>query len=269
MAEMKELHVERQRRAEIEAGHIRYEELEQVVDGEEGTFLEWSGGGVGLQLPEDHGLGSGDRVRLYSGGTRCRGLDVWDGDGWEPVLFLTEADIARQGAEWKADLEEKRALEFAERYDDLQRRIGELPTYFRRRIERFRLNNPRFLIEYGEYEMSACEEAVGMVEWARQKASTNGRPASDWLSELRKASYEEQQEMYDFVHDGHSGNTWGMALRLATWTLKDPRWVEVEHGTMVPLVGCEDYGCPPPEDEDWREIEPEILRESHQEGQEP
>lgn len=44
--------------------------------------------------------------------------------------------------------------------------------------------------------------------------------------------------------DGHSGNTFGCAARLAYHYLTEQENIVREHGALVPLVGCEKYGCP-------------------------
>lgn len=255
-----------QRRREVDAGRVQEEELTRVqdrgeVDGRRRVTLEWRGGGVGVPLPHDHGLEPGDRVRLYSTGpgSIVRGVDAWDGDGWRPVSFRTDAELERQRADERWRTEEEKAVEFAEKRPDMLERIDALPGPFRRRFTRFRRNEPRFLIEFGEYELSACEEAAAMAEWARGRADAGDEPSADHaLERLALSDHDAAREMYDPVHDGHSGNSWHVAVKLARAYVSRPEVVELMHGAMARLVGCEDYGCPPPSEEDWREEAPEL-----------
>jgi hypothetical protein len=66
------------------------------------------------------------------------------------------------------------------------------------------------------------------------------------VQRFQKASYKRQRTLVPDLYDGHSGNSFGMACRLAFLYLTDPLLVIAEHGAMVPLTGCEDYGCAHP-----------------------
>jgi hypothetical protein len=60
-----------------------------------------------------------------------------------------------------------------------------------------------------------------------------------------KMGYDEQQKAVPGMFDGHSGNTFGMAVRLAHHYLTDPDLVWREHAAISALIGCEEAGCPP------------------------
>lgn len=47
------------------------------------------------------------------------------------------------------------------------------------------------------------------------------------------------------ISEGHSGNTFGMACRLAYLYLTEPENVIKLHGALAPLVGSKEYGCVP------------------------
>ena len=65
----------------------------------------------------------------------------------------------------------------------------------------------------------------------------------DGFKSWSKADWKEQQKLVPALADGHSGNTFGIAVRLAWHFLVNPELVLQEHGAMCPLVGCRDYGC--------------------------
>lgn len=115
-----------------------------------------------------------------------------------------QAEIAEQHAADKAQFERDRA--------SMDARFEALPDEFRRRILRFRAGNPDFRWRFESYELFCCEEAMKVLTEA---------PLSDQ----------------------HSGNTEGFARYLARIYAEQPEAVVTAHGALVPLVGCEAYGC--------------------------
>ena len=111
--------------------------------------------------------------------------------------------------------------------------------FFQRRIQKFRDTNPEFRWEYEGYEMFCCEQAV---IYARMF------PNVEELSAFHKLPWEQQVAKFEGeqrnAFDGHSGNTFGFACALARHYITIPENVYREHGALVPLVGCEAYGCP-------------------------
>lgn len=248
-----------ERKRRIEGGRYEVVAVERVREASEGrSEIMWDGGRCCVVGIDPDLLSEGDRVRLFTdgAGSRIHGCDWWDGDGWEPVEYRSEADIAARHADrvWKQRCE--KAVQFAENREERDERVEALPQVFRDRLLRFRRNNPNFRIEYEPYELTCCEEAVAIAEWAREE-----RPDAplSLVEEAVEAEWEERREMYKPRHDDHSGNTMGVAWRLAHQYLDNPELVEFRHGAMAVLVGCEEYGCPPPSEEDWRLTLPESL----------
>lgn len=77
-------------------------------------------------------------------------------------------------------------------------------------------------------------------EWSVHHADVIGQRA-DKVTEYRDLPWEEQAKAG--IDPGHSGNTFGFACHLARLWIIGPEAVVTEHGAMVPLVGCKDYGC--------------------------
>ena len=63
-------------------------------------------------------------------------------------------------------------------------------------------------------------------------------------------TWEQQKAAVPDLADGHSGNTFGMACRLAHHYLTDERYVFADHAAVAPLTGCEEAGCPPVTDDE-------------------
>lgn len=57
-----------------------------------------------------------------------------------------------------------------------------------------------------EYNLFSCEEGIKIAESLKTK---------DKIIEFHKATWEEQKIMVPTIDDGHSGNTFGMACKLA------------------------------------------------------
>lgn len=152
------------------------------------------------------------------------------------VFYRTDAE---QKAKHKADVVagEKRDREsFEKNRAEMDRRYDALPAIFRARIDKFRRNNPDFRWKFEGYEMFVCEQAVVF-------ATSAGTPAA--LEAWSKLEYSEQRKRCPGMDDGHSGNTFGAACRLAMDYLTKPENVEARHGALAPLVGSEEYGCVP------------------------
>lgn len=122
-----------------------------------------------------------------------------------------------------------------------------LPETFRERIDKFRKTNPDFRWQFEAYEMMCCTDAVRIARYCsvnRIATEFEGDEptAADNVAAFGKLPYEEQKKAG--IDEGHSGNSFGFAVRLAHWYVTDPGNVVAEHGALTPLVGCVTYGCP-------------------------
>lgn len=177
----------------------------------------------------------GMTLRCYGSGIGypVRGIVI---DG---VVFRYKT-AAQEKTDFKA-AQKKRDREKQEKYAQdrpkLEARVAALPEAIRARFDKFASANPDFWPEYGEYELFTCEEAVKIA--AAFKG--DGPGLEEWV---RMKDYKAQAARVPALSDGHSGNTFGMACRLAYRLVTDPAMAAKEHGALVGLVGCDAYGCP-------------------------
>lgn len=177
----------------------------------------------------------GSRVRFYGRGIGCtvRGLYV---DG--TCAFYRSADEQRAH-----EIQEERARAIAKHEKwknggqaEYESRRDALPPAFRTRIHRFETNRPVFGIEFGGYELAACEEAVRIAKAC---------PTGDDVRRFSALSFDEQKAMVPGMDEGHSGNTFGTAVRLAFHYVTNPENVWLDHAAIASLVGCVEAGCEP------------------------
>jgi hypothetical protein len=203
----------------------------------------WSmglGDGGGFFCPQDSPVEPrpGMTARLYGKGLGyvVRGLFL---DGHR-VFYRTEAEQAEEDRRQAEDRDKERRYDFEKNRADLDRRFAALPEVFRRRIARFRAGCPSFRWEYEPYELFVCEQAV---EIAKELDGGDPHVNRGAFEMFRSMTFEEQKARVPALSDDHSGNTFGCACALALAYLTNPESVAVMHGAMVPLVGCEAYGC--------------------------
>jgi hypothetical protein len=171
----------------------------------------------------------GDKVRIGTKGIGSTIRAVFLNG--EKVYHKTEADIDREHKEWVDAENVKKETAFTENKTKMDAEFDALPKIFQLRISRFRNGNARFRIEYEPYELFVCQEAIKIAEHCK---------TGEKVKEFAKLPYKEQEEV---ISNQHSGNTMGCAMRLAYLYLTNPEHIVYEHGALVPLVGCEAYGC--------------------------
>lgn len=200
---------------------------------------------------------AGMEARFYGKGIgfTVRGLFI---DG-QKVYYRTEAEQEEEHRKWCLEEERKSKFEFEENRADWDRRVSELPDVFQRRIAKFRKNNPNFRWQYEKYELFCCEQAMVIAtaldtrqpdgplsDDARERNSDQFREAlRATFAAFQDMPWNEQVERVPELSDGHSGNTFGCACRLAYFYITDPELVVKMHGALAPLVGSKEYGCVP------------------------
>lgn len=175
----------------------------------------------------------GDPIATYTHRSMIRGVDLRG----EALFYKTQAELDAEHEEFRADLHARRKREFEKNRRKLDRQFAALPDVFQRRVSWFRSWNPDFRWENEAYELSACVDAVKIADAMRTPKG---------VQRFQKMSYKRQRETVPDLYDGHSGNSFGMAVRLAWLYLTEPLLVIAEHGALTPLVGCDDYGCAHP-----------------------
>lgn len=212
---------------------------------ESGDYYELGTGGCWLavkktqcQRPPQVG-----QVARYYGrgfGHPVRGVDI---DGVE-VYYETETDHRARLEREQAERDREAKAKADANRPALDARVAALPDCFQKRIARFRRNDPNFYWNHEGYEMSACVDAVKIADACG---------SAEEVRKFAKLGWNEQTSRVPSISDGHSGNTFGMACRLAHHYLADPRLVFAEHAAISPLLGCEGAGCPPVTDDEMRE----------------
>ncbi len=205
--------------------------IDKVKQYEDGAWQVSFDGSTSFLIPADSPVTPkpGMAMRQYGKGFgySVRGVDL---DGVE-VYYRTEDG---QDALHKRQVEESKAQkrkEYEEKREEFEERVNALPDEFRKRILKFREANPEFRWEFEPYELFTCEEAVKIAAHCKTE---------EGIRAFHGLPHEQQKEV---TSDGHSGNTFGMACRLAMWYVTKPELVEKEHGALTALVGCKEYGC--------------------------
>ncbi len=176
----------------------------------------------------------GDIARLYGKGIgfTVRGLAI----NGQVVFYRTEDEDRQRAVDDQASREAEQRTDYAEKAEGYERVIRDLPPVFQRRIERFRRTNPDFNWKYLPYELSCCVDGAKIALHCK---------TPDAVPAFRALNWSEQQQRIPDLFDGHSGNSFGMAIRLAMYFVTEPRYVVLEHGAISALIGCEDFGCLP------------------------
>jgi tetratricopeptide (TPR) repeat protein len=84
------------------------------------------------------------------------------------------------------------------------------------------------------YELYGLEQAVLIADACK---------TIDRLDEFVLADDAKRQEMVPGLGFEYSENSLGFSVRIAGLTFEKPEWVELEHGSLAPYVGCKEYGC--------------------------
>lgn len=257
---------------EIDAlGDCEYEErrIAAVRDGGDHWALTRDDG-WGMTIPKVEGVipRVGSVARYYGSGVGqpVRGVAI---DGVVVYYRSPEEERRHQAAQSKR-WEEQKQRDFETARAGLDAQYTALPEVFRRRLDHFRASRADWRWQFEPYEMSCCVDAVQIAEACRDVAFAvqlkqhrivariKGATTRDWHannpvhvlaafeainSDLNGYDHKLQRAVLPTLFDGHSGNSFGMALRLAYHYLTNPENVFLEHGALTPLVGCDDYGC--------------------------
>lgn len=174
----------------------------------------------------------GDDFTVHTkGGTfgTIRGMDL----NGVPVFWKTDEELETERLNWLKKNEEDKREGFAKNKDVMDAQYNALPKCFQERIDRFRVNNTRFRIDYEAYELFCCEEAVVIA---------NSCKTSKSVEEFQSKGWDEQRKQIPKLSNEHSGNTFAAACALAYMYLDEPKNVPKMHGALSVMVGSEEYG---------------------------
>lgn len=207
-------------------------------------LIETKGSGFGFDVKYTKGKkppAVGDLIECHTHlGSRVRGVTLRG----EQLFYKTDAELEADRLEFAEKNRERKEKEFKRDRKKLNEQYDQLPPEFQRRVSWFRAHNPDFRVEYEAYELSCCTDAALIVNTLKTEVK---------IKSFAKASYKKQQELVPGMYQGHSGNSFGMVVRLAQLYVQNPLFVIAEHGALTPLVGCIDYGCAHPRPADVME----------------
>jgi hypothetical protein len=249
-------------RAELDASG-QWEDWEvtkaEAYESGDGGFFEADHVGTGYPPGLERAPQIGDTIRVYGGfGQETRGAAFHDGDELRTLWFRTKSVIEVDRAEWLLEHETAQHERFEEGAGKLDDLYEGLPAPLKRRIDRFRAEDPDFRVTGEAYEMAACAEAGRLYrrafdpEWGKalKAAGVKGpkpglsKPSYEWTEEDGTLDWEDTPENrlvafdainsklngynYKLMHqlmpemdDGHSGNTWGHAFVFARALVRD------------------------------------------------
>lgn len=173
----------------------------------------------------------GDKIRLYGKGFgyTVRGVEI----NGEEVYYRTRHEQEVLHNKQVEEYKQERKAKFEANKDKYFADIAALPETFKARFDRFRENNPDFDVEYGDYELFTCKQAVVFADTLKTVEALDAFYDEPW---------EKQKELVPEMDGGHSGNTFGCAVYLAKLYLTDPTLPEKANGALSPLVGSVEYG---------------------------
>lgn len=216
------------------------------LDREEGTLTEVSGVENGwCSVTSSNGWSCG--VEITYGVVPKVGdrFITWGRIGWpirgqavnDTVLYYRTPDEQLLEDQRLADKRQaERIADYESKRTEYDARVAALPALLRERVEGFRARGGfEWQWNHEPYEMACCEEAARLV---RRFPTVDALKAFAAIKD-----YNAQKTAYPEMDSGHSGNTWGMSLRLAMLCLAQPESVARMHAAICALTGCEDAKC--------------------------
>lgn len=214
----------------IAADEYEIVDVTKVEPGSDGWFFITTDAGfsTGVKGAEPK---VGDTVWLYNGGFSFGGRHGWALNG-NVIEWQTPWERFAERVKWLAAYDRRQREEFAQQKAALDTKYDALPTPLKLRIDRFRHESRTFRVDSEAYEMAAVGDAPKI---ARALAAQHGWTLDDELSvtdadvstgrigaavkAFYDLAYAEQKAMVPDLDDGHSGNTFGAAVQLASGLL--------------------------------------------------
>lgn len=167
-----------------------------------------------------------------------------------PVYYQTKAERDAEHGAWIAEHQRKQRADFEKQRDELDYQFELLPDDLKRRIQRFRDEDPDFRWKEEAYEMASCAEAGRLYRAAMDPATgkvlkdagiklgdpsipsyqqPKGIGVTDWedtpenrllaIDAINGApnnyDYQLMERLFPWIDQGHSGNTWDHAVMFA------------------------------------------------------
>jgi len=211
--------------------HIETNEITSVSESDEWFSVRC--GSLGLGVKKKYGITPkiGDTITIYSKNIFgiIRGIDI----NGQSLFYKTDEELEAHRIRESEKYKQKQIDDFEKNKSNLDAQYSDLPQIFKDRIDRFRVNNPNFRVEFESYEMFCCTEALKIAE------------ALKTVSEVKsfyEKPFDQQIKLVPTLDNGHSGNTFGCACQLAGIYLEAPEYISKVHGSLSALVGSEAFG---------------------------
>ncbi len=200
-------------------------------------------------------------IRVWSNGNQNHGVDLlapdMHGRYTEPVhvYYKTKREMDVEHAAWIADHQKKQRQDFVDHVTELDAEYDALPPALKRRIDRFRAEDPDFRWKEEAYEMAACSEAGRLYKAAMDPATgillkankiklgdvtirswdqPKGVGITDWVDTPENRllaidaingapnnyQYKLLESLFPWIDPGHSGNTWAHAVSFAMYLVR-------------------------------------------------
>ena len=211
---------------------------------ESDNYYSISADGIGFGLDKKYGAVPkvGDDIIVYSEGSTVRGVTL----NGKKLYYKTDKQLSDEHEEWRRKYQQQKEDNFKKDRQRLDKVYNSLPDFFKKRIDRFRANNPDFRVDYESYEMFCITEAILIADHFSKGVDltiqANKKLICKEIEEWSKKGWTEQHKEIPTIDDGHSGNTFGMAVKLAWLYIDEPSNVSKCHGSLSTLVGSEDFG---------------------------
>lgn len=205
--------------------------IKKVTEGDTHFYIDLEGS-YSFGLDKKYGAipKAGDKITLHTKNfSTVRGVTL----NGVIVFYKSDRRLDQEHEEWRANYEKEKLETFKKNRIQMDADYEALPDNFKKRIDRFRKNNPKFRVDFEGYELFCCKEALKIAAVFKTSATITAFRALDWEDQLKAVTT---------LSDGHSENTFGCACMLARLQLECPERVYEMHGSLSPLVGSEDFG---------------------------
>lgn len=178
----------------------------------------------------------GDTITLHTVNfSTVRGVEI----NGKQVFYKSDKQLEQEHKEWCENYKKEKQEAFEKDKAQMDFDYESLPKNFKKRIDRFRTNNPNFRVDFEKYELFCCKEALKIASVCKTQED---------VKKFHDLGFDEQIKILPTLSDGHSGNTFGCACMLAKLQLDFPERIHEMHGSLSPLVGSKDFGDIPVED---------------------
>lgn len=208
--------------------------LTEVRPCQDGWYSVASSNGWSCSVSAEYGVEPqvGDRFVTWGAmGRPMRGQAI----NGRVLYYRTPAEQEVQDQKDRDRAKADRIGQYEGRRAEFDAKVAALPPLFRQRVEDFRAHGgDAWRWDFEAYEVMVCEQAAALAVLF---------PTVDAVRAFGALEYEAQKAAFPQMEAGHSGNSWGHAIRLAHLAADRPDLIPQMHGALCPLVGCDAYGC--------------------------